>query len=216
MFREKLRANSDERGYLYIRETVYTRDGRTLKRIPRKLGNGEATKNRGKYSKKVDIYCGRIIEKQLIHFINFSDWVEKKGIDFTIFKLNSDFNEILDEFINYVLYIYDIDYLEFYESETKKVFALGNGFISPIVISWLKRFNINGNPNNLSELKRFAYRCQDCCIFDDEIVHLLYLKMVPEVFSADIAEEIKNMRFAKMFDEKEKFNGLKSFLKEKN
>ena len=214
MFREKLRANSDERGYLYIRETIYERDGRTLKRIPRKLGNGEATKNRGKYSKKIDIYCGRIIEKKIIHFINFSDWINNKGLDFHIFKLNSDFNTILNEFINYILYIYEIDYLEFHESSIKKVYALGSGFISPIVISWLKRFNINGNPNNLSELKRFAYRCQDCCIFDDEIVHLLYVKMIPKELSDNLANEIKDMRFAKMFDEKKKFSGLKGFLKE--
>jgi len=216
MFREKLKKNSDEPGYLYIRETVYKRDRRTLKRIPKKLGNGDATKTRGKHSKKVDIYCGRIIPCEMKYFINFEDYLKEKNIDIQIFKLKSNFNEILNEFVNYLIFIYDIDYIEFYDENQKKCYKIGNGYISPIILSWFKRFNLNGNPNNLSELKRFAYRCQDIGIFDDEITHKLYLKLIPEEFLGDIDKEIKEMEFVHKSSEKMKFDGLKGFLKENN
>ena len=74
--------NPETRGYLYLRETIYVRDKRTHKRKPKKLGSGSGYKERGKYSKKKDIYCGKIVECSMKKFINFRDYIKKPDEEF--------------------------------------------------------------------------------------------------------------------------------------
>jgi len=214
MFREKLTKNLDERGYLYIRESYYERDGRTLKRKPKKLCDGSATKNRHKYSKKRDIYCGKIKEKEIEILENFEDFysiVQNNQKEFTIFKIESTFEELLDTFIDYLLYVYKIDKQTYEKNTPKHAYALGDGFLSPIIISWLLRFNINGSCDNPNEIQRFTYRCQDCGIFDEEIINILYLKLVPDTKRQEITQEIRQMQ--KSTQNPIRYKGLYDFLK---
>ncbi len=209
MFREKLTKNPEERGYLYIRESYYQRDRRTLKKKPFKLCGGTASKERGKYSKKKDIYCGKIYEKDIVIIETFKDYVKKDTKDFTKFKINSTFDEITDKFVNYLIYLYGIDKEEY--EQQKKVYAIGDGYLNPKIITWLKSFQIKGDYNSPSEIERFTYRCQDCGIFDEEIINLLYVKIVPEVQRDEIVAEIKLMQKSK--NHKLEYKNLYDFLK---
>lgn len=166
--------------YLYLRETVYIRDKRSLKRIPRKLGNGDATKNRGKYSKKKDIYCGRIYNIELKQINTFNEYLEiikKQQTDFLEYKLNSSFDKILYDFVDYLLHIYNIEKEDFF-SNKKKAYFTGNGFLCKETIDYILRFKLKvGNSNEKKDFERFALRCIDCAIFDEEIISVLYMKL---------------------------------------
>lgn len=210
MFREKLTKDKEKRGYLYIRESYYERDRRTLKRKPARLCDGSAAKDRGKYSKKKDIYCGKIHEIDIKKFESFEEFILKNHKDFLEFKLKLTFDELIDEFVKYLLYIYEIDYNDF-ENEKKKVYCISDGYLSKDIVSWLKKFKINGNFNNRSEFRRFYYRCKDCAIFDDDVINSLYLKMIPDVDTQEIKEEIEKLQDTKK--EYKNFSNLKDFLK---
>jgi len=102
MFREKYNSLSEKRGYLYIRESVYKRDKRTLKKKPSKLGDGSATKERGKYTIKKDTYCGKINEIQIINILTSRDFLYRryKHYKFTAYKINFNFDQRLHEVID--------------------------------------------------------------------------------------------------------------------
>jgi len=208
MFREKLTKNPNERGYLYIRDSYYKRDRRTLKR--KKTGDGTAYKQRGKYSKKKDIYCGRIYEKELIKVITFKEYIESHDENFLNIKLESDFEELIDIFVGYLLEIYGIDQEE-YLAKQKKVYAIGNGYLSKDTIKWIKNFNINGNADNPNEMKRFAYRCADVGIFDEDIINILYVKLIPEIDKQYLEDELYELNTRE--DNKMSAVNLKDFLK---
>lgn len=192
--------------YLYLRETIYIRDKRSLKRIPRKLGNGDATKNRGKYSKKKDIYCGRIYNieiKYIITFRNYLEEIKNYTQDFLEYKLNSSFDKILYDFIDYLIYIYEIEKDEFFGTK-KKVYFTGNGFFCKETVDYILRFVVKkGSFDNKKELERFALRCQDSGIYDEEIISILYMKL-----NQLIKEEEE-----KIIIKKEKYSNYGEFMK---
>lgn len=182
MLREKYNSLTNKRGYLYIRETIYKRDGRTLKRKPSKLCDGSATKNRYKYSIKKDTYCGKIQDNiKLDHIITFEDYISKNKTDFDFikYKLKLEFDTILDDFVEYILFIYEIDKNNFFNGK-KKVYEINNGYFSKETIEWVRRFRINKSANNPKEFERFSNRCYDTGIYDDEIINSLYLKLIPD------------------------------------
>lgn len=193
--------------YLYLRETIYIRDKRSLKRLPRKLGNGDATKNRGKYSKKKDIYCGRIYNAEIKHLETFKDYyinLKNEEEDFLDYKLNSSFDKILFDFVNYLLYVYNIDKEDFF-SNKKKVYFTGSGFLSKETIDYILRFKLKkGNFNEKNDFERFALRCIDCAIYDDEIISVLYMKL--NQASKKQEEEIISI-------EKGKYSNYQDFMK---
>jgi hypothetical protein len=210
MFREKLSKDPTQRGYLYIRDSYYQRDKRTLKRKPAKLSNGLAQKNRGKYSKKKDIYCGKIQETKVKVIESFKQFIQKEQKDYLIYITNCEFEELIDKFVEYILYIYDIDQEEFY-NQKKKAYTIGEGFCSKEIINWLKSFKLGPNYYSYSEIKRFYNRAQDCGIFDEDVINSLYLKLVPDVDREEIKKEIEELQKIKM--QKENFNDLMGFLK---
>lgn len=192
MFWIKKTKASNKTGYLYLRETVYVRDKRTLKKSPKKVGDRTASAKRGKYSKKKDIYCGKIIELNLKHFISFQEYVEnilkKKYLEF---KINSSFESLLRDFQNFLLYIYDIKKEEF-ENNKKKAYYIAGGFLCKQTIEYVLKFQINGDPENPKEIERFSNRCKDASIFDEEIIMNLYVKMMPNVVE-DVQKEIEEL-----------------------
>ena len=210
MFREKYNSLEEGRGYLYLRETIYKRDGRTYKRKPARLGDGSATKNRGKYSKKKDIYLGKIEELELQKIITFLDFIntEKKIENFLEYKLKLSFDSLLDLFIEYLLFIYNLDKEEFEKPKKKKVYHINEGYFSPITIDWLRRFRINGDYTNPNEMYRFANRCKDSAIFDEEVIDSLYTKISP-IDETLIAKEEKNAEMKKV-----KVERYKDFMKQ--
>ncbi|MDA3855732.1 MAG: hypothetical protein PF569_05710 [Candidatus Woesearchaeota archaeon] len=209
MFREKFTNFKQSRGYLYIRESEYVRDKRTLKRKPSKLGDGTATKDRGKYSKKKDIYCGKILEIDIKFVETFKDYIEKQDKDYFEYKLNLKYEELIDEFTNYLLYIYDIDKDNFFNGK-KAVYVVGNGYLSRETINWLKRFNIKGNYESSKEIGRFTYRCEDVGIFDEDTINSLYLKLVPQVNKEDMLEEINSIQKSNTVEE---YKSYRDFMK---
>ncbi len=213
MFREKFTNFQEKRGYLYIRESIYKRDRRTLKRKPSKLCDGSATKERGKYSIKKDIYCGKIYEIEPIKLDSFKDYIHKNiEQDFLNFKLNIKFADLIDIFVSYLLDIYEIDEIEFYEGK-KKVYTIGEGYLSREGILWLKRFNIKGDYDNSKEIERFNYRCEDIGIYDEDIINVLYLKLIPQIDNRDISEDYN---VVDKDSPKQKHKNFKSFIKGDN
>lgn len=203
MFREKYNSLTQKRGYLYIRESIYVRDKRTIKRIPHKLCDGKATKERGKYSIKKDTYCGKITEIEILHIITFQDYLEQRNIEYIKFKINSSFDIILDTFINYLLYIYGLDKEDFFNGK-KRVYAINNGFLSKDTILWFRRFSIRNNYPITKEMERFTFRAEDIGIFDEDIISLMFSKIMPtdNIITEDIEDkqtqsnklQVKNLR----------------------
>lgn len=179
MLREKYNSFIDKRGYLYIRETVYVRDRRSHKRLPYKLCDGSARKERGKYSKKKDIYCGKIEEIEIRRILTFKDYLKKRNIEYNLFKIDSNYDVILDTFVDYLLYIYEID-KDLFFSKKKKVYAINNGYLSKETIEWLRRFNIRKGYSSQKELERFSFRCEDVGVFDEDVVSIMFSKIMPK------------------------------------
>ena len=211
MLWEKKSSLKQKRGYLYIRETIYERDKRTLKRKAPKLGDGSASKERWKYSKKIDIYCGKIIEDiELINFLTFREYIQNnKKLDFLEYKTQKVFSELLEDFVEYLLYSHNLDKEEFYEGK-KAVYALASGYLSREGIEFLRRFTIKKNPLISNEIERFANRCLDIGIYDDEIIMLLYMKLLPSEDANSLEQEL-----AEKFEELEiqNHNSYKDFMK---
>lgn len=190
MLREKYNSLTKKRGYLYLRETVYVRDKRSLKRTPCKLGDGKATKQRGKYSQKIDTYCGKIEEIEIKHIITFQDYLKKEKIEYIEFKQISNYDQIIDKFADYLIYIYEID-KELFFSKKKKVYAINNGYLCTQTIEWLRSFTIRKSYPYEKELQRFSYRCEDTGIFDEDIVSILFSKIMPKdsLMNTDIEDK---------------------------
>lgn len=181
MLWEKKTSLNEKRGYLYIRETIYVRDKRTLKRKPSKLGDGSAYKQRGKYSKKKDIYCGKIIEGvELQKAISFREYMESVREDnFLEYKTSVEFEVLLDNFVEYLLAIHNIEKDEF-TNRPKKAYVIATGYLSLKTIENVREFTPKNSFINYKELERFANKCFDAAIFDEEIIMLLYSKLLPD------------------------------------
>jgi hypothetical protein len=185
----------EKRGYLYLRETVYVRDGRTLKRKPKKLGDGSGAKNRGKYSVKKDIYCGKIITKKMIKFTSFMNFLNFDSDKYLDYRLHEEFGVILNDFISYLLDIFEIDVDDF---ENKKLaYEIAGGYLTPITVDFLKRFIVRVGFDEKIEIERFANRCVDCGIFDNDVIIALFTKIAPEEYT-DVREELESLKKEKM------------------
>lgn len=194
-----------KRGYLYIRETIYQRDKRTLKKSKSNLE--KVSKQRWKYSKKKDIYCGKIIVIEPKEFITFKEYILKKykEKDFTNYKLNISFENLLNDFVSYLLKIHHLKEEELY-SRPKKAFNIGTGYLSNQTIEYLKRFNVRENYNLENELERFANRAFDTAIFDEEIVVLLFMKLLDDKQTNTLEKSYPQIN-------SESFNSFKDFIK---
>jgi len=211
LWEKKNTKNPDVRGYLYLRETVYVRDGRTLKRKPKKLGDGSGARNRGKYSIKKDIYCGKIVPMKMVKFLSFKQFIGKNDDEFLDYRLHSDFFIILNDFVDYLINIFEIDKDEF---ENKKIsYEVAGGYLSKITIDFLTRFVIRNGFDEKVELERFANRCLDCGIFDNDIIIALFSKIAPEDYT-DFALELESMKKFKV-DSKE-FNDFSDFMRKEH
>lgn len=206
MLWEKKTSLNQKRGYLYIRETIYVRDKRTLKRKPSKLGDGSAYKERGKYSKKKDIYCGKIIEGiELKHTISFREYIDTyKEDNFLEYKTSVEFEILLDDFVEYLLFIHGLDYYDFSKG-TKKAYAIATGYLSLRTIEKVREFTPKASFINYKELERFANKCFDAAIFDEEIIMLLYSKLLPDGHIDETFEEELKIK-------SQQHKGLKGFI----
>lgn len=210
--KKQILSNSNQRGYLYIRETYYKRDKRTLKKKIGK-GDGSATKKRGRYSKKKDIYCGKIIELNTNKMVSFRNY-QKEHIkeDFLEYKYNNDFDVILNDFIKYLFFLYDID-KNFLEIDKKIAYSLSSGgYLSKETINYLKKFKLNSNFFSKYEIERFVNRCLDTGIFDEEIIMTLYLKLLPKEDSLDLQKELEDLADFKL--KSLNIDSFASFIKE--
>ena len=177
MLWEKRYSLNQKRGYLYIRESHYVRDKRTLKKKPPKKGDGTAYKQRSKYTKKKDIYCGKIIDDLSPESLEtFQSYIERtKNKDFLAYKTQTSFKELLEDFSSYMLNIHNIDEENFYNGK-KIAYAIGGGYFSRETINKVIEFAPKNSFIDNKELERFANRCFDAGIYDTEVVVLLYVK----------------------------------------
>ena len=187
------------------------RDGRTLKRKPKKLGDGSGAKNRGKYSVKKDIYCGKIIEKKMIKFTSFKDFLGLDSDKYLDYRLHNEFLIVLNDFISYLLEIFDID-KEDYETK-KQAYEVAGGYLSRITIDFLVRFIVRTGFDEKVEIERFANRCMDCGIFDNDIIIALFTKIAPEDYT-ELVEELKTMKTSTM--DSSSHQGLMEFMRKEH
>ena len=191
-------------GYLYLRETVYIRDGRTLKRTPRKLGDRTTTNQRGKYSKKKDIYCGKVVEITPQIILTFSEFIlNKRKKEFLEYKVHASFDRLLDDFVSYVLKIHKIKKKDFY-SKKKQAYQIANGFFCPQTLDYVRRFIVKGNADSHTEIERFANRCQDASIYDENVIMSLYSKLMPDR-QGEIIDEVKELEKTKISSKQTSF-----------
>ena len=195
LWEKKNTKTPEKRGYLYLRETIYVRDGRTLKRKPKKLGDGSGARNRGKYSIKKDIYCGKIIPKKMVKFNSFRDFLGLDSDKYLDYRLHSEFGVILEDFISYLIEIFDIDRDEF--ENKKQAYEVAGGYLSLITVDFLKRFIVRVGFDEKVEIERFANRCVDCSIFDNDVIIALFTKIAPEEYT-DVREELESLKKEKM------------------
>jgi hypothetical protein len=195
LWEKKNTKSPEKRGYLYLRETIYVRDGRTLKRKPKKLGDGSGAKNRGKYSIKKDIYCGKIIPLKMVKFNSFRDFLGFDSDKYLDYRLHSEFGIILEDFISYLIDIFEISRDDF--ENKKQAYEIAGGYLSLITIDFLKRFIVRVGFDEKVEIERFANRCVDCGIFDNDVIIALFTKIAPEEYT-DVREELESLKKEKM------------------
>lgn len=207
MLWEKKTKTTKGRGYLYIRETIYKRDRRTIKRTPKNKGNGVGLKNRGKFSIKRDIYCGRIVEIQVKHLISFQEYIKQ---DFLEYKLKITFDEMLNDFVNYLLYIYEIPF-EDYNSGKKLAYEIGSGFLCEQTIDYIRKFKTKQDFDSNKEIERFANRCLDAGIYDNEVIMTLYIKLAENQKPKIVAQ---NKELYKKIEE-ENYSDFEDFMRKR-
>ena len=189
MFWIKKLKPEDETGYLYLRKTVYIRDKRSHKRTPNTRGDRRKTSERGKYSKKRDFYCGKIEDRNPVKLVEFKDYLKK--LNFEHYKETKDFDTILDDFRDYLLFIHDISKEE-YNSKKKTAYLLAEGFLCKETLDYLREFNLRKGYTTANEFERFYNRAKDASIFDEEIIMTLFLKLMPD-YTKEIKAEIKKL-----------------------
>lgn len=209
MLWEKKTNLKSKRGYLYLRETVYKRDKRTLLKRAKRFGDGSATENRGRYSVKKDTYCGKIIETKATKLISFNDYIKERGIEFLEYKIKSTFDEILMDFVNYIIFVHNIDKKEYENSKKKLAYYVGSGYLCSETVDFVRRFIVKSEPMSSKEIERFANRCLDCGIYDMEIIMTLYVKLI----ATQKPEEIKKEEEYYKEIEEAKYGSYEDFMK---
>lgn len=208
--------NQGKNHYLYWRYSVYERDKRTLKRKPKKLGDG--TFNQNKYIKRKDYYLGKLVQlqpPQKIFF--FQEFLKKKNItNLKLFLAEKNYDEIFNLYVEYIIELHDIDKNELFENNTKIVYETPMGYLSKRLIQWVHSFEFNPrlDPMDEKELDRFAGRCEFIGISDPDVISALYQKICPEIDEEDIRkalqEEIKELEKQKL--KSMKYEDFKDFL----
>lgn len=140
--------------YLYLREKIYKRDKRTLKRSTNyRQYDGAAYKARGRHSKTVDIkYLGKIYYPGEIDNIDFEEYLEKnKNLSFSEL-LTQDYDNIVNTYYDYLLSIIHGE-----KSESVH-YALNDGILSIYSLDPLLKFEfrIGEDYNARTESDRFA------------------------------------------------------------
>lgn len=205
---KQVKENSSQRGYLYLRVSVYSRDKRTLKKKARYLGDGTAYKERNKHISKKDYYLGKIIEIKPNSFLSFQDYIIvqlQKEEDYLNYILHYSFEDIFFDFISYLQEVYDLSFsnlkseikfssfdLLLKQKISKQTLALKTGGFFNILL--LKRvFDFipkRRDEINQIDFKFFSNRCLDAGIFDEYIQIILYIKTLNSQVSESVEEEI--------------------------
>jgi hypothetical protein len=175
-----IRTYKSGKQYAYLIKTTYKRDKRTIKKKPSWQGDGTARKERGKYSKKKFIYLGKIKKITFKKYFDFKEYIEEKtNLSLIEIKTNFSFKKIMEHFRDYLLKLNNLNYEE-YISE-KFAYDICGGIFCKKTFDWVLSSHIIGNHQSNYEIKRFTKRCMKIGIFDEEIIKILYLKLVPDI-----------------------------------
>ena len=214
---KQIKENSENRGYLYLRESVYSRDRRTLQRKPKHLGDGSKHKNRNQYIKKKDTYLGKIIELSCDFYLSFEDYIIshiQKENDYLYYILQYSFDEIFFDYIDYLQEIYSFDIQitkdfitnfnsQHNEKEIKKLktktYALqSGGFFNIILLHKVFNFECRKiDEISFTDFNNFSARCHDSGIIDEYIQIVLYSKLINTENLQELEEEITQLRLEK-------------------
>lgn len=225
---KQIREKSELRGYLYLRESVYIRDKRTLQRKPKHLGDGSKHKNRNQYIKKKDTYLGKIIEISPSRYMSFQDYIIshiQKESDFLYYVLQYSFEEIFYDCISYLEEIYEFDIhiskkdLKLLEDKILrlkiKTYALKTGgFFNIILFKRAFEFECR-KENEISKVdfNNFSARCFDCGIVDEYIQIVLYSKLIHTQNLEELEEEIAQLQFNQLHEKKIEEDSFEEFMR---
>lgn len=153
--------------YLYLREKVYKRDKRTLKKSGFRKGySGKATESRWKYTKTKDIkYLGRIIYPKSIKEIDFESYLESFKLTFSKILHLYSYEKIIGLYVDYLYFIIDG------VKEEKMYYAINDGFLGSWTLKPLLefKFNIDERVSPKSESNRFSKIFRRCGFLWEEV-----------------------------------------------
>lgn len=227
---KQIKENSESRGYLYLRESIYIRDKRTLQRKPKHLGDGSKQKERNKYIKKKDTYLGKINEIIPNYYLSFEDYIIshiQKETDFLYYVLQYSFDEIFFDYIDYLQEIYSFqisvsqDMIKYYgikkEFDSLKTITYAlktGGFLNIVLIQRAYTFQCRiVDEVSKTDFNNFSARCFDCGIVDEYIQIVLYSKLINAVNVQELEEEIAQLRIEKENEKKVEENSFESFMR---
>lgn len=165
--------------YLYIVKKQYVRDRRKTIKKNKYKGDGSGWLQRGNYTKNEYEYAGIIVNRKPIisrYLTSFKEFLKNyKNRDWISFLINSEFEDILDKYIEYMCWILDIEEEELTD---KKYFVFGNGYLGKKTIQELKNFIYQKHFSEEKPDKSIILRCIDCGIEDETIIQSLYNQII--------------------------------------
>lgn len=190
--------------YLYILKKEYIRDKRTTIKKNKHLGDGTRTKERWKYTRNKEIYAGKIVQKKINmeRIMTFRDYLkESLALDWLSFLATSNFDKLLETYVDYMLWMHEIPKEEF---ETKNLYyEIGSGFLGKKTIDELYNFIRYSEQKNERQMFGFVLRCVDAGIEEKDIVTALFNQvrrangeecLEEEDFFQSLKDEIKELK----------------------
>ncbi len=227
---KQIKEKLESRGYLYLRESIYSRDRRTLQRKPKHLGDGSKQKERNKYIKKKDTYLGKINEISPDFYLTFENYIIshiQKEQDFLYYVLQYKFDEIFFDYIDYIQELYTlpisiskntIKYYgikeEFTNLKSKTYELKTGGFLNIILINRAFNFECRKvSEVSSTDYNNFSARCFDCGITDEYIQIVLYSKLIHVENIQELEEEIAQLKIQKEQEKSHEEDSFESFMR---
>jgi len=167
--------------YVYLKESVYVRDKRTMTRKPRKLGSGNFNQN--KYVTKKETYIGKLVKIETPkQFYLYETFLLNRDIkDFNKFLEEIEYDALFDSYLEYLHELYNITKEDF---EKKNIVYYTDSciYFSLKLIDWTKSFKFSPKYHHTDrkEMERFIDRCELIGIIHKQVIMALYEKLCPK------------------------------------
>lgn len=179
--------------YVYLKESVYIRDKRTMTRKPRRLGSG--TFNQNKYVKKKETYIGKLVKiDKPEKFYLYEKYLEEKGIiDSDKHISETEYGELFDSYLGYLNELYEIS-SEDLEKTNIVYYTDSCIYFSKKLTDWAKSFKFSPKYHHTDkkEMERFIDRCELIGIVHKGVITALYEKLCPKIDEKEMMAEMQN------------------------